>query len=543
MKRTCAVLSLVLLFVGAALAQQASITLSNSDLSYCYKQDASWTLTKTNDATGPVNPGATVNWTVTATKGAPGPKTLCAIGFVSVTNTGSAPATIGNIVVNLERNLSKWTVVSSDVADATNGDAATTDKVLAAALQNQTIYPTGTVSGNTATFIENAYSGPLQFTDADSNTVWNITPEQTIAPGATVNLFFNANFNVGALGLTTGEPLRTEVLVSFGNAGARGGSGASATNIDINGNGTIDPDEANVRTVPTRITKSLPALQICNDAVTITDSFATDGTATYALTTDPIGTGVTTNASAVYLVTGSVDGEGTVTNTASLDGTGSVVTVTMGIDPVTGLPITATRECCVALQKTASSSVDVIVPPPANFCSYTANSFVSGNYMGVGPILVANYATSFSPGGLTIGSTPPANYSANWTASTTGLTALRTWIAGGGSSGKLTTNTVNATSTAGGALARQTGALTINLTFGNNNVYQYPGIGNLTLFGTGTSLDGYTVSQILGVANAALGTGVLPSGYTFTTLNNLLGNLNKSWDDCKVHDFATAHLK
>jgi hypothetical protein len=39
----------------------------------------------------------------------------------------------------------------------------------------------------------------------------------------------------------------------LGNADALGGSGATATNIDINGNTTIDSDEANVRTVPSRI--------------------------------------------------------------------------------------------------------------------------------------------------------------------------------------------------------------------------------------------------------------------------------------------------
>ncbi len=120
-------------------------------------------------------------------------------------------------------------------------------------------------------------------------------------------------------------------------------------------------------------------------------------------------------------------------------------------------------------------------------------------------ILVANYVTYFSPGGLTIGTTP--QFYANWTANTTGLNALRTWIGGGGPSGKLTANTINATDTSGGALAKQTGALTINVTFGANNLYQNPGIGNLTLTGTGTSLDGDTVSQILGVASTALGAG------------------------------------
>ena len=43
-----------------------------------------------------------------------------------LTGVGSKGATVGNIVVNLQtKSGSNWTTRSSDVADATNGDAAT----------------------------------------------------------------------------------------------------------------------------------------------------------------------------------------------------------------------------------------------------------------------------------------------------------------------------------------------------------------------------------------------------------------------------------
>ena len=42
-------------------------------------------------------------------------------------NTGDAPATIGNIIVNLEaKGHHGWEIRASDIANATSGDAATT---------------------------------------------------------------------------------------------------------------------------------------------------------------------------------------------------------------------------------------------------------------------------------------------------------------------------------------------------------------------------------------------------------------------------------
>src|ERR671934_85748 len=97
------ILAVLALFSMSAWAQQASITLKNQDVAYCYKQEAS------------------------------------------------------------------WSVISADVADATNGDGAISDKIVAAALQGQTTYPASivTVSGTAATFTENTLSGSLSFTDAN----------------------------------------------------------------------------------------------------------------------------------------------------------------------------------------------------------------------------------------------------------------------------------------------------------------------------------------------------------------------------------------
>ena len=82
-------------------------------------------------------------------------------------------------------------------------------------------------------------------------------------------MLYDASFNISVLP-PVGTQMRVEALVTFGKAGGRGGSGSTGTNIDINGNGVIDTDEANVRTVPSRIAlAALPATpDECNDSVT-----------------------------------------------------------------------------------------------------------------------------------------------------------------------------------------------------------------------------------------------------------------------------------
>jgi len=70
---------------------------------------------------------STVTWTITVTQGTTVSGHLFVNGFVTVTNSGTAGATIGNIVVSLQtKSGSSWVTQSSDIADATHGDAATT---------------------------------------------------------------------------------------------------------------------------------------------------------------------------------------------------------------------------------------------------------------------------------------------------------------------------------------------------------------------------------------------------------------------------------
>jgi hypothetical protein len=543
-----------------AMAQQASITLMNSDVAYCYKQDASWTINKTNDAPngvsgsgGNILSGSNVNWTIAVNRGANSPTQLCAVGTVIVQNSGTAPATIGNIVVDVQRSVNsggtKWKAIFADVADAHSGDLAASDKVVAGAMASQTDYSAvATVSGAVGTFNENAYSGQLEFTD-NSNTVWSISPQQTIPVGGSVTLLFKATFFTDgfAPALVPGENLRTEVLVSFGNAGARGGSGATAPNVDINGDGNTNPDEANVRTVPTRITKQLPALQVCNDTVTITDNFSTSDTSAVNVTSDGIGAGKLTSTSFSYLVSGTVTGDGIVSNTASLDGTDSTVDLLGG-----ALAGGYTLPCCAAAHLQSTSSVTVFTNVPVaipTHCSYSHNEYLHNG--GGNGILESNYKGSF-PAGLTIGGTLTAFWDKNQEDLVTpahgpAYRVFESWLNGGGPSGALTGNTSNATSTGGGNLAKEIATLTVNVNLIGVGVAPfaggYSGIGALVYHPNqaSDSFAGMTVTQILAAANAILGGGPMPSDYTYNSLNSLLAQINQSWTGC--HSNAIVNSK
>src|SRR5207247_5987774 len=115
------------------------------------------------------------------------------------------------------------------------------------------------IAGATGTFTEIPASGPLEFTDVSNNTAFSLYPNISLPAGQQIDLLYTATFDNSILNLPTGTSLRWEVLVSFGNAGTRGGSGdgVSASNIDVNGSGPIDADEANGRTFPCRVTLSL----------------------------------------------------------------------------------------------------------------------------------------------------------------------------------------------------------------------------------------------------------------------------------------------
>jgi hypothetical protein len=502
---------------------QASITLNDSAATLAQWNNTYWSLTKDGSLSD-----STANWTVNATKGATSDNMIGVFGYVSVTNTGSGPATIGNVVLNLQQKSGKtWNSVSADVADATNGDAATTAKICS-----------GASSEGLSSFTENSGSGALNFVDASNNTIFSISPQLTLAPGATVNLGYSATFDNTKLNIAAGTSLRSEFIVSFGNAGARGGGGATCTNVDINGNGQIDSDEAYVRSVPSRVTNTLPAPTAVNATVTLSDTdppdITTTGDVTYTQPASGIApeqiTDTTTNVPVTASdVNGGANG-GTITNCAHLNGDG--LSVTVGgftfADFVPPVDLTACK------QLTVGSAT------PPHFTTYTQGGWGAdphGN--NAGQLLTSNFGTVYPGGSVVVG-----NSGGNYHMAFTSASAINTYLPAGGTAGALTANLTNPTSSSAGIFGGQVLALELNVDFSNANVTD-PGFGNLTLCGLpASSLNGQTVSQILAAMNTALGGGALPAGYSFggnnpaTSLSQLATDLNSSWDGGNSGAFA-----
>ena len=313
---------------ASATIGQTSITLIGGVSTAVQRSNTMWDSSKTLIATTPDPSGntGTVSWKVTVTKIATSGKTIETDGYLTVQNTGAYPASIGNIVVNLQvftkvcgkyKNI--WISHAADMADADNGNAGTSDNLVASASQevvaaNQACgaknYTTTLPKG---TFITTSGSGKVEF-DSAGNTLFS-EPNNVIPAGASATFTYQASFDNSILGLKAGTQIRTETIVSFGNAGARGGSGASAPGFEIDGNDgyNINDDGAYVRSVPTRTSLTVPATCInCNQFVNLTDTpsdivptgdvSVTDGTFSFTADNGDVGVSAITGG---FLIDGS----------------------------------------------------------------------------------------------------------------------------------------------------------------------------------------------------------------------------------------------
>ena len=122
--------------------------------------------------------------------------------------------------------------------------------------------------------------------------------------------------------------------------------------------------------------------------------------------------------------------------------------------------------------------------------------------------------------------------------------AIRNYLPAGGSAAVLNACLTDPSSSHSGSLGGEVLALQLNVDFSAAGFTEGPGgpLGSLNLCGTGTSLDGMSISEILAAANKALGNGGMPAGFDADSLRNLLHQLNLSFDDCHPHGFAQQHL-
>jgi hypothetical protein len=414
----------------------------------------------------------------------------------------------------------------------------------------------GASSEGRSSFSENAGSGSVHFTDVSNNTIFSLVPQKTLVAGEEVTLLFAASYNNAILGIPSGEQVRFEVIVTFGNAGARGGSGASCPGVDINGSGAIDLAENNVRSVPTRITLTVPAFYEHNQSVLLTDkssSLSSTGTVSILSFLTSIGNGSgeklisdsEVNSCEALVDTG--DEGGSITNCATLDSPEYGITVNGPADPITLQPIYSYAFTCEpAFHAQACHTLQVAAPPIDNppFVTNEYGTFTQGGWgasahgNNPGALLASKFLAVFPSGSVKVGLAPQFSMTFSSAA------AVTNYLPAGGPSNKLTANLVNPTTSASGVFGGQVLALKLSVSFG------YAGFlgtspdkfGDLMLKDTGYSIDGMTVSAVLAIAEQALGGGGLPYDMSFSQLNNIVTSLNEAFDNGTPTAWAQAHL-
>lgn len=498
----------------AGAAPTANLALTSAATGVVLTSDSRWNLSKTGALSG-----NTVSWTVEVSRAPTIAGRLAIQGQMTVANSGSGAATIGNIVVNLQkRQGNRWVTAASDVADATQGDDATRAHIQAAAS-----------SENRATFTENGASGMLNFMDASNNTVFSLVPQATIAAGSSKTLLFTAVFdnNDAALQLTPGTAIRAEVIVTFGNATANGNSTA---NVDINGNGALDADEARVRSVPSRLMLTVPNAVNSDGSVVLTDTLddiRATGDVQFSNVIFNLGaTGGTVTAN----VTGGSNG-GSITNCARLRSADQNVAVggfsfpmVDGVDlqacstvAVGGTPPTCTPGAPGCGWKTG----DMQTATQGGWDSGAAANLFSANFVRV-------YGAALTVGG-------------NFSMTFTNAAAVFSYLPASGTTAALNASLMNPLTTSSGELGGQVLALQLNSDFSSL-------LGNAVSFGelricnlsSVPSVNGMTVGEFLSSANRVLGGGSASFGVgTAQVISSLLNN---AFVDGAPSAFAQANL-
>jgi hypothetical protein len=505
---------------------KANISLTHSQASLLQTSDTPWSLAKT----GVVDTSAkTVTWTVTATPGTTVGGHLVVDGFLGLTNFGTGPATIGNIVVNLQTRVNgHWVTQSSDVADATNGDAATTAHVVANA-----------TSEHHAVYSESPASGALSFMDRKTNTVWSLVPEVSVPAHTSVQLLFSAAFDNTVLHLANQTHARFEILVTFGNHPAGNGANTAA-NVDINGNGVIDADEAKVRTVATLIDKVVPATQAANGTVTLADSVAdirTEGTVTF---TNPIiNLGATTGTVQVTYDAGTTGGS--ITNCATATGVGVTDPVGQYTFVVTS-PVSLSACDTETIQQTAC----VQGQPGCGWHEGDMVTYTQSNWgdvpdgTNIATVLDTYYGEVYSPFGIFQVGTA-AGYLMTFGTSTT----LMAYLPSGDVPGPLDSDLLDPMSSSSGAFGGDVAALKLNIDFADVGLVRGTAglmFGNLRVCGLAATpdLNNLTVRQVLAALNDALGG--LPTSDPFSDLDEVARQLDGAFFNGSPSTFAQDHL-
>jgi hypothetical protein len=323
-----------------------------------------------------------------------------------------------------------------------------------------------------------------------------------------------------------GARARAEVIVTHGNAGGR----RSSADIDINGNGLIDPDEDRVRSLPARLGLTVPASVPDTAEVVLSDTvqdIVTTGTVTFSSPVFDLGPyGGTVTVS----VDGGADG-GTITNCAYLTSEGQAGS-SGGVD----------LEACDT-QTVGAPGCSPGAPDcgwqDGDMVTYTQNAW--GTPTTDAGVLLASYfdAVYFNAGGV-------LRVGGGYTMSFTSALAIFTYQPAVGTPGSLNADLSDPTSSASGQFGGEVVGLKLNIDFSDaGHTLGTTGLrfGDLTLCGfTGAqaTLNGTAVRSFLATANIALGGG--GASLPITELNDLAVQLNASFGGGLVSPFGQDHV-
>lgn len=533
-----------------AAAQQASLVVNQSSVAATQYTNTDWSLTKVVDRVE----GNVVYFKVDAVKGETSAAKLIFAGTLTVQNSGSGEAELGNIVLNIQQRgrlngKNEWISAAAALTDTTAGDAATSANIVAAGSQEKVNGFNYTVASGVGTFAQTSALNRLTFADAETGDAWTLSANPTLAGGASVKLVYTLELDADALALAAGTDLRVEALATFAGAGTRGGSGASLPAADVDGDGA---DETNVRTVASRSSAKVPALVARNASVALTDG-ALDPT---GLTTGLTSSGLTvvgadfagydldggvsisesTSFEVAVEVANITDGA-SVTNLVSLTGDPALVlSVPDGSDEL-GNPLYIDLELVPQLHLTANAthvfSVEDDYPFHAAYRTYSQGGY--GQDAGTnepGQLLSAYWS-----GDVVIG------HADGYTLTFTSPAAVRAFLPAGGKAGALSASATDPTSSSAGVFGGQVLTLSLNVQLSGAGAEFPAGFGDLVLRDLDASLDGLSVAEFVDLANIALSGGALPGSLSIADLNGIADALNHAFHEgALASDWALAHL-
>jgi hypothetical protein len=144
-----------------------------------------------------------------------------------------------------------------------------------------------------------------------------------------------------------------------------------------------------------------------------------------------------------------------------------------------------------------------------------------------GSLLANNFKKVYTGGSVSIGGSYKLTF--------TSASAIAAFLPQGSTAGTLNGSATNPTSSAAGVFAGQLLALQLNVDFSNKG-YLPGGLSSMKV--AAGKLQGYTVAQVLTLANQVLGgnTSALPSGLSLTDLNSIIDAINNNFDGGNSND-------